>query len=116
MRPPFGRLDGDDVDVPVEVQRATATGSRQATRNRGATLVGEDRQTGPRVGASFLLVRLDALDGEPKSLQLLLDDALGAFLGAEHALLADEPGGQIVELLDAGVDELANGVEHGGSS
>ena len=61
--------------------------------------------------AALASIWLNALDREAERREALLDDALGALFRTEQALLADEPRGQVVEVLDALVDGLLEGVD-----
>ncbi len=82
---------------------------------RPATLraagVRQRRIAAARVGERLDVVDADPLDDEPEPRQALVDEPLGALLGPEHGLLADEEGGQLAEIVEALVDGLPEGVD-----
>ena len=99
-------VDRHDVDVAAQVQRAAVAGALQPA--------GDVRPPGVRqrrIPAARILERLDGidadpLDDEPEPREALVDETLGALLGPEHGLLADEEGGQLAEVVEALVDGL----------
>ena len=98
------------------MKRAAPARSLQASGNTGSALVRKDRETGERIGERLPFVGLHSLEREAETLQAFLDDPLRTLLGTEQAPLANEPRSQVLQVLDAGVDVLAESVEHGATS
>ena len=111
--PALRLLDGHDVHVAVQVQRAAAAGSGEAAPDAGAALVGKDGEAAARVGRRLGAVGLDALDREAETPQPLLDDLLRSFLVPEQAPLARRgaPSGSM-QVVETFVDGVADRGEH----
>jgi hypothetical protein len=88
-RPLAPRRLADDVDVPVEEERASASPG-QGPDNTAAPFVRDERNAAVRVSAEPLQARLDRAYGEAEVAQSLLDEPLRGLLVAEQARNADQ--------------------------
>ena len=114
VRPALRRLDGHDVDVAVQMQRAAAAGSSQPAGDAGAALVGQDREAGPRVvppprrrPAGSARQRSRAAAAAPRRSAARLPPS------PSSDPLADEARREVDEIVEPFVDGTCDRVEHG---
>ena len=89
LRPAVGGLFADDVDVPIQEERLSATASQRADET-ATTLVRQKRDPRVRDLRKIGLVRHERADVEAEVSQALLDERLRRLLVAEKARHPDE--------------------------